>query len=356
MPVNPQPAAINALDVWLDGALEPIAGQAIVNQQVFQNPFHQQFFANPPPPIVDDAEQELQPVEYYEPVSVAKTLVKNQFKLKANSALAEDMPQRYLEHWEYLGLLKDEKLKWFKRPFDPRLVGVEVEVEKIVDGANNFRAHAWMITQDGSLKEDGVELISVPMGGKQLGYAMDELEKFFAKYKAASFSHRCSIHVHVDVRDLSTDQLWALVLSYICLEDLFFSEVHPLRQNCTYCLNLADANIKKKDVTSKENHGNLKYFALNFGTCSTYGTVEFRHHGGTKDVAELVKWIELCQKFVEYFAKSKLDDIVKFIHTLNSTSMYEAFIREIFGVNPWPDKNLQEMMQRNVTIAKRLSK
>lgn len=273
-----------------------------------------------------------------------KMNIEKHFKLKGGVMDPHDMKAR--EEF-YATLKRDVEYKLGKRH-----CGIEIECEGIT---SPFPANTWHPETDHSLKMNGAELVTLPLSGESFDLFFHEYKAFIKKQPELTFTHRCSIHVHVNVRDLKLPQFVALVAAYICLEDLFFNEVEPIRRNNSYCTPTADFGLSVNDLLkrypyAKENP--YKYGALNFGVASSYGTVEFRHLEGTKDINKIVKWVQLCQDFVEYFALCDPEAVFHAIFDLNSVSFYETFIVEIFGYNPWPQLDLQKFMERNVAIAK----
>src|SRR5271169_3607729 len=106
-----------------------------------------------------------------------------------------------------------------------RAIGLEFEVE----GAHDHIAHNvakqgcmfWHAETDGSLKDSGIELISYPIAGHNIDYALLEMEKILADVPAKA-SVRTSIHVHVDVSDFGVAELFSMVGMYALFEPAFF--------------------------------------------------------------------------------------------------------------------------------------
>lgn len=234
--------------------------------------------------------------------------------------------------------------------FSNRQIGLEIEIEK----AKTANLKYFIIDNDGSLKDQGVELRSVyPMGGILIDASLKEYESYLKLNPNSVFTHRCSIHVHVNVQDLTVGQLTCIILAYICLEELFFSFVSPIRRNNPYCSALADYIDEFTLIFNGDNYDSFKYFALNPGVMQKFGSIEFRHLDGTKDLEKLKTWIRLLQTFVDHFSTiTNYKEFYNTINKLNSTSYYYKFVTDIFGNNPWPMEDLKKMMERNVLIAK----
>lgn len=237
----------------------------------------------------------------------------------------------------------------YKTPCD---IGVEIEVENVKNG---IHTRLWKLTNDGSLRNHGVELVSTPMRDDLVQYALHEYKTQFLDMNAdCEFSHRCSIHVHINVAYLTVGQLRVLIATYLCLERLYFSLVREDRIGNSFCFPLADTNCQWTDLDRNNLGENYKYAALNPHHLVDFGTLEFRHHGGTKDVNELRNWIETILQLYDYVTRRNPMDIETTIQKLNTISNYLEFARDVLGdhVQQFLHLDLYKLMRDNVTAAK----
>jgi len=227
------------------------------------------------------------------------------------------------------------------------LVGVEVEVEGIGRGLPGY--YYWTVTEDGSLKDNGVELVSPPLMGANIDYALAELEEFFKE--PHRWSHRCSIHVHANVLPFSEDQVHTLAALYACLETLFFSMVESHRKGNPYCYPITDLHPESVVLGDAM----LKYCAFNIGnSCREHGTVEFRHMNGSDDIRRIRRWIQLIVKLIGYVQKTPLEKVLATIKGLHSESSCTALVRAVFGNTAilFDNFNLKEKMRNDIVWAK----
>lgn len=119
-------------------------------------------------------------------------------------------------------------------------------------------------------------------------------------------SPRTSVHVHVDARDLTTNELKKLILLYVVFEETFFKWCDISRIENNYCRSatlhsdvvdrMADI-IKTKDGDNQNLYHNLmhgnKYDAMNLLSIRQRGSVEFRLMNGTYSSVQIQKWINL---------------------------------------------------------------
>jgi hypothetical protein len=233
----------------------------------------------------------------------------------------------------------------------PTKVGIEVEVERAQHAA--IQAVMWRATRDGSLRNDGIELLTHPLTSRTYPYAIAELESIFKKIPQLEFSHRCSIHVHMDVSERLVGEVFAMIAAYLCTENLFFNQVAPYRKGNSFCYPLSDA-LFTQDFLLNELDNHFKYAALNPHHLRDFGTLEFRHHGGTKDMEELKQWIELILSLYRYGTRVNYNRVKEAILALNTDSTYSEFVKDIFGEHAYLFRflNLKQEMENGVTTAK----
>lgn len=221
-------------------------------------------------------------------------------------------------------------------------VGVECEIEGVnsdalVDETNTF---FWSIRSDGSLRDGGFELIfNNPLKGanviKAMGHFREGMLKLSERGVRPSISDRTSIHVHVDVRDLEPGDLNQLVLLYMLFEKHLFEYVGTHRIKNNYCRPLLGSSFE--DVitellmrSDERSYLHLveniceKYSALNVKASSYFGSVEFRHHPGTCNSDDILKWINILLSLKKWIKEGG-----KVVDLLDIPS-HQA-IQEVFG-------------------------
>lgn len=212
-------------------------------------------------------------------------------------------------------------------------LGIEVETENVQIWHQSGFPY-WKITEDGSLRNSGREFITVPIKAFRAENALTTLFKYQIN-SDIEFTERTSIHVHMNVRTLTLDQLRAMILLYILFEKALFRYVHKDRYNNIFCVPLTETNFGEKLINLF--HSNtislswMKYTALNLLPIWEKGTIEFRHLHGTKDIPEIMGWINLilCLKKMALRTDPKI--IWETIESLNTSSQYHAYASEVFG-------------------------
>lgn len=204
-------------------------------------------------------------------------------------------------------------------------VGIEVEVEHILNtsASDPHRANPhytvgkgmWSCVTDGSLRNNGAEFVSRTVFGKDLTLAITALNEYLREEEPKhTFTHRTSVHIHLDVRDMTPEDLVKLFQLYCIFERALF-RVSGQRYNNEYCIPMFHSHHARKrfsalfseygelyihmqssgaqEMLRRIGQQHVKYMGLNILPIFAQGSVEFRQHSGTCDVGELTNWINL---------------------------------------------------------------
>lgn len=217
------------------------------------------------------------------------------------------------------------------------LVGVEIEFEK----GNRFMESEgiwarWDMHEDGSLRDYGRELVfSQPWGGVA---AEEALVLVMDSFDRCSFSHRTSVHVHVDVRDITSPALYRYMLLYVVLEEVLFNMCGAHRAKNNFCVatyhangmlsRMGKLNPKRfiRSLLSSETAA-YRYSGMNLDSVRKFGSLEFRGHEGTGDVSRIATWINVLTHMKHYAVKTRN---MESILTMASTDGAGTLLRECF--------------------------
>ena len=214
-------------------------------------------------------------------------------------------------------------------------IGLEVEVEGV---PHPERVRGWKVTTDGSLRNEGVEYVfNGPIGGAPACKRISDLHNAISSMRNADFSVRTSLHVHMDVRDLSWNQVMQIVILYAMVEPYLFSICGNEREESIYSLSLYRGKQQIQDLSEllrlgpgAVSEGRLtKYTALNLLSLPTFGSLEFRGHKGTSDKRTIINWVNHLLSLKKYVLdpNKKINDLPKIL----STDGHIAMLREIFN-------------------------
>jgi len=321
-------------------------------------PIHMYGFGleNPPPPkellgefmqAVDDMAEKF-PDPLFHPIKLMGLFgeeVPKKEKRKALEKKQEAAPQNPPTIRQFLGFNKKGDL------------GVEVEIE----GENLLVKNPfWLAKNDGSLR-GGVEFIlHHPLSLQESKEVIHSLKEELRKNKAIiSFSFRTSIHVHVNILELTKEELVSfLYLSHI-LEDALVNYSGEERTGNRFCLRTKDAEDKffqlKSFITAPPikpfNEGLSKYTAINLASIANYGSIEFRSMRGTLDEEVLFPWLDVLISLRDKSKELSLKEISEGIKR-GSVEVAQYIFGEHFSKFNYPDlvKDIEEAHCRLIEI------
>lgn len=255
--------------------------------------------------------------------------------------------------------------KSIKEPLDTQgfsyytapLTGIEVEVENFRTDTHPGPSHSWRMESDGSLRNRGVEFISQPTEPKHIESAITHLFDDILN-SSSHFSPRTSIHVHLNCRELTYDQIYNIVILYQCFEDLLYGYAGPERKKSIFCVPVGNTNYYNTFKTLMKQHmlpSWSKYTGLNLGPLRDYGTIEFRHLRGTRNKFILFDWLHLLYKLYTYAIEYTTDELEKQILETETTGNHFGLGYSVFGshfLTLTREASYDKAMKADITISK----
>lgn len=217
--------------------------------------------------------------------------------------------------------------------------GIEIEVEGVNGDARELIAEAigaekamWSLTEDTSLRDNGVEFVSHPLRYNDLA---PQLAWLYSKLPAkAKFNRRAGIHIHSNVSDLRLEQYIAIVVLYSMIERALFMTVAEHRNNNIYCVPLYRSGSYVDAIKVMRSVPTVgKYAALNILPVRQYGTIEFRHFESTNDVAKIKSWLEVIADLQRYVRKNiGKGELISWLSSVLELRTTSEFIEFLHGV------------------------
>lgn len=204
--------------------------------------------------------------------------------------------------------------------------GCEFEIEDVQNISSSIHERFY-VEDDPSLRNNGKEIKTKPSNYEKTVLLFDFLHKNI-KLGPQPFSERTSIHVHVNVSQLTMEQLRQLTLTYALLEPLFFKYVGAERQHNIYCVPLNYTflpSIYNKDATGMYAKWH-KYTAFNLKPVKDIGTVEFRHLYGTADKEVFTTWLNALKQLFEHVRDTPDWNVVKALETLSPANIAQQVV------------------------------
>lgn len=204
-------------------------------------------------------------------------------------------------------------------------VGLEVELEGLPVRSRLLVSPYWATVNDGSLRDGGAEWkFSEPLFGKDIELALFDMDAHIKKLRnKPTTSSRTSVHVHLDVRDMDTQQLATLLAVYAIFEKTFIhyhggtrsdnAFATPWYKTQMYYLHAGTALFNESiGVTTDLLQKFSKYSALNIKSLFAFGTIEFRHMPGCYDIDKIAEWIDIIMHLKKHAMETPDFDLFSF--------------------------------------------
>lgn len=227
--------------------------------------------------------------------------------------------------------------------------GLEVEAEGYQGGlwSEQFLKY-WRSAPDGSLRNGGIEFISVPLIRSAVPPAIAAVWPYLEEGLVRP-SVRTGIHIHVSCLGLSTDDVLRILTHYALLEPVLFNFVGEEREENIYCVPWYRAHDEPATIRGwldgafPIRRRPCKYSALFVGPLTSFGTIEFRHAPTWTDRSRMLLWWQMIQMI--YRTHRTTYDVLAQWEALGP----EAFTRAVFGKLAVPMPPLNVFEQADVT-------
>lgn len=190
----------------------------------------------------------------------------------------------------------------------PQLFGVEIEVENVLSYDWLLGNEWWSVKGDGSLRDNGREFVSNPLHYRD---ARAALRQYYQEASRLQYqpSVRTGIHIHMDMRWRTMEQVAAICALYSALEPALFDLCGPEREEGIYCVpwyrSTDDVRMLRemRDCTSPDQaralaEATCKYSALYLEPLMRFGTIEFRAAPTYHTEAEMLRWLHAVRRVV----------------------------------------------------------
>lgn len=196
----------------------------------------------------------------------------------------------------------------FERVGSKRCYGVELETERC-DDYRRLQAH----TQWGCVYEcstPGREFVSPILQGDG---GFNEIRAIcdLAARHAWTVNRSCGLHVHIDARDLSSDQMLQVVYAYRRSYPLWKKFVDRRRSENSMC---GSPQYSAADVRGAEHIEDFaesrdRFEFVNWRAYLRHGSVEIRLYHGSLKAREICNWVALHARFVDAVKGLTFDEI-----------------------------------------------
>jgi hypothetical protein len=227
-------------------------------------------------------------------------------------------------------------------------IGVEVELEEVGGLSTSALSSLWEVKGDGSLHRDGMEYVfSEPLFGQDVITALKELDACVSSYvattKAKVVDQNTSVHIHIDARDVETNELERWCKLYWMYEGVLFDYISKDRSKNPFCFPLKETRdailyvwtafdaLSRRSASLFNNvlSNFQRYSGLNLAALSSFGSLEFRGHPGSYNAEAILEWINILLCLRAAASNEQLDHKRPYL-ALKEFGM-ESVTRMIFG-------------------------
>jgi hypothetical protein len=209
---------------------------------------------------------------------------------------------------------------------------------------NAHETRSWKIVWDGSL-DHGFEAVSPILRG-QAGLAELETVTKALAMEGASVNRQCGLHVHIDARDLTPEQVRSVVVAYGENEDVFDAIMPQSRRGDAgrWCKSLQRALPALRRATTmtalRSALNGDRYHKVNLESHPIHGTIEFRHHSGSVNWRKILNWVRLLNALVQNAVTGErglqvLDAAEIALSNMGGVGHYKAIAEEIVSSGMW---------------------
>jgi hypothetical protein len=122
------------------------------------------------------------------------------------------------------------------------LIGIEVEVEAAANRGISLN-RVWSTKEDNSLRNGGCEFVSQPIMARHAPAALEHLMNDYLDMNICCFSPRTSVHIHLNMQDMTPDQCVDYIMLYSIFEKQLYKFVGKNRRKNVFCVPLADTTM-----------------------------------------------------------------------------------------------------------------
>lgn len=173
----------------------------------------------------------------------------------------------------------------------------------------------WQVKSDSSIgikrngrRYDGAEVVSPVLPATEAGFNEVAHVCHLIEDAGATANVTCGMHVHVDIRDLTVDQVRNVLMAYAEHQAEIDSVLPRSRRGSRWARPLWASHTRDYVVARLQAATTVqelawaigtRYSVLNLQKFTRTGTLEFRQHSGTAEASKATAWAQWCVAFVE---------------------------------------------------------
>jgi len=244
-------------------------------------------------------------------------------------------------------------IDWLPLPPPPEMrhrsapaVGIELEYEEFDEDEGYPYLDSqryWRAVGDGSLRNGGRELVSIPLSEDSVAEALSVAESIVNAAGAVATT-RCGLHTHMNMWPYTAGQMHSLITLYALIEPTIFSTYAIGRESNIFAVPLwrnthqqqvihagvvsARSSEPSSRVLGPVTNIAAKYSALNMSSLIYHGTLEMRQPYCSNNFEAIQSWVEFCFRLVR--EGTSYNDPVD-VHNDYGLIGLEGFQERLFG-------------------------
>lgn len=224
-------------------------------------------------------------------------------------------------------------------------VGIEIEMEgKRLAHAQEWGVHKyggqwpWAYKQDGSLRGESCEwVLFKPVPRTKVNEVLNMLWEAKTETKAEfTPSRRCGVHIHMNVQQMTEQQVWNLLGTYIAFENVLVRFAGEDREGNLFCLRACDAyelidafaQARQRQALQPVMTDAIRYASVNITSIAKYGSVEFRSLGTPSEPQRISQWVRMLWCIRD--ASEEVKDLKDLLYRFSANDARELVVR-VFG-------------------------
>ena len=210
----------------------------------------------------------------------------------------------------------------YTKTYSSRNYGVEIETHSCDNHMELANQVPFCAKYDGSIS--GKEFASAVLYGDAGLEAIKNLCDFAAD-NHWTVNRGCGLHIHLDVQNLTTDELRAIAAAYYMTKGVWSVLVRSDRVTNSYChehrCNLHD--IMQFDSFQAFSEDQARYEWCNFAAYAKFRTIEIRSHQGSLNAAEICNWIRLHLIFMAWAQEHTFAEVKRTLWCIDGAEQFD---------------------------------
>lgn len=181
------------------------------------------------------------------------------------------------------------------------------------DGYHHNTTDYWRVTEDGSVTNEGCELVSPILRVDASDFAETSKAVRLLREAGGRVNVSCGLHIHHNASHLNLEQIANITGHWVAFQPIISTMLPPSRRNASYARAMEDAphwmaqimdlGSKRALLDGTQYWG--RYHSLNLSSLSVHNTFEFRQHSGTLNGTKIEHWARFTKLFMDLPIKGK---------------------------------------------------